>query len=76
MAKNDLLRERLNDALVWVEDPRQLVGQDVPPAAAEWAETNGLAVVRTKFAPPGRLYIVGAVPVVDLDSVRGWEEQA
>ena len=57
------LRERLNETLARVEAPEKLVGRDIPLAAAEWAERNGLEVVRTEFAPDGRLYIFGAVPV-------------
>jgi hypothetical protein len=58
-----LLIEKLNEALACVVDPQKLVGKTVPRAAEEWGELNGLDVARSDFAPPGYLYIIGAVPV-------------
>jgi hypothetical protein len=57
------LLQRLDETLDRIEDPQKLVGRAIPIAAIEWAEQHGLEVQRAEFAPPGRLYIIGAVPV-------------
>lgn len=46
-----------------VEDAQTLCGQQVPAEARAWAEENGLDVKQTEFAPAGRLFIIGALPV-------------
>jgi hypothetical protein len=63
------LRDALNEALEKVDNPERLVGRRVPGVAYRWAETNGLEVQETAFAPPGQLFIIGAIPVP-------WEEPA
>lgn len=56
-------RQALDQALAQIEDAREIVGQHVPLWAQEWAEKNGLEVRETSFAPPGKLFLVGAFPV-------------
>jgi hypothetical protein len=57
------IRQACFEAYSKVEDPRELIGRHVPSPARIWAEEHRLVVRETTFAPPGRLYIVGAVPV-------------
>lgn len=57
------LRDNLDFTLGRVENATEIVGKEIPGWVEDWAERNGLDVRRSSFAPPGKLYIVGAVPV-------------
>jgi hypothetical protein len=62
---------RLDETLAEMEDATTVVGQWIPSSVRIWAERNGLTVRETRFAPPDRIYIVGAVPVEGIVPVEG-----
>ena len=62
-------RATLEAAFDGVEDARMIVGQFIPVAVREWAEERGLEARETQFAPPGRIFIVGAVPIPEFNGI-------
>ena len=62
MTEAELLKA-LDEAFAKVDYPQQLVGRTVPKEAERWAEEHGVEVRRSLSAPPGKLYLIGAVPV-------------
>lgn len=70
--------ELLDRALEQVDAPTALVGRVIPSKAREWAESRGLEVRVSEFAPRGDLFIIGALPVGFPESRIwcGWPEIA
>lgn len=60
-------RAALDKALDDIYEARELIGYQVPAWAQRWAETNGLNVRESRFAPPGLLFIAGLIPVEDIE---------
>lgn len=62
LSDEDLLAA-LDATFEQVHDARELVGNAIPVAARHWANRRGLGWRETSFAPSGRLFITGALPV-------------
>jgi hypothetical protein len=62
----DEIRAALDATYEVVADARMVVGHHIPSAVRVWAEERNLELRETEFAPPNRLFIIGAVVVPDI----------